>query len=365
MSAIANVKQQKRAMIGRYAKPEDTKGVAQVLTTLIPLALLWWAAVLSAGISPWLTGAAMLLIALFTLRVFALMHDCGHSSLFRSHWLNCRIGFLLGVISGMPQYVWAQHHNYHHAHNGNWEKYRGPYTTPSIDEYEAMTIAQQRLYRTKCSIAAAPLAGFIYLIFNPRFNWMRGSMALAIHVIKNKVTQPSISMRAHAASYKSRYWKSTKEYRHMFWNNVVLLSVWVLMSWAVGPALFFTIYLLTVAVAGGAGIVLFTVQHNFEHAYATDTNGWDYDAGAINGTSFLVLPRWLNWFTIDIGYHHIHHISASIPNYCLVKCHDEYKHLFPEVTRVKLSQIHNALKCILWDTRAERIISVAEYRQQA
>ena len=306
----------------------------------------------------------MLLISLFTLRAFVLMHECGHGSLFRSQWLNRAFGFLLGVVSGMPQYVWSQHHNYHHAHNGNWEKYRGLYTTLSVDEYAAMTDAQQRMYRRKCSIAVAPVAGLIYVIFNPRFTWLKGSIGLVSHIVKGKVAQPHLSIKAHAASFETRYWKSHKEYWHMFWNNVVLLSVWALMCWAFGTALFFTIYLISASLAGGAGIVLFTVQHNFEHSYASDGRHWDYDTGAIEGTSFLILPRWLNWFTANIAYHHIHHLSARIPNYCLVKCHNEYRELFSDVTRVKLSHIHKALKYILWDTRAQRIISVAEYRQQ-
>jgi omega-6 fatty acid desaturase (delta-12 desaturase) len=124
------------------------------------------------------------------------------------------------------------------------------------------------------------------------------------------------------------------------------------------------IYLLTVSIAGGAGIVLFTVQHNFEHSYASDNEHWNHDVGAIEGTSFLILPSWLNWFTVNIAYHHIHHLSANIPGYSLVKCHDEYQHLFSGVTRLKLSQVLSSLNCILWDTRAQRIISIAEYRKQ-
>ena len=77
-----------------------------------------------------------------------------------------------------------------------------------------------------------------------------------------------------------------------------------------------------------------------------------------------MLPGWLNWFTANIGYHHIHHLSASIPGYRLRRCHAEFQHLYEDVTRVKLSQVLAALKCILWDRRASRIISVAEYSQQ-
>jgi omega-6 fatty acid desaturase (delta-12 desaturase) len=364
VASIELITQQRRTIVDRYAHSDNVKGLTQVLATLVPFALLWWLGVVAADTSRWLTAAAMLLITLFTLRVFALMHECGHGSLFRSRWLNRSAGFLLGVISGMPQYVWSQHHNYHHAHNGNWHKYRGPYTTPSIGEYAAMTDTQQRMYRLKCNIAAAPIVGFIYLIFNPRFTWLKGSIGLVIHILDRRAAQPHVSMKEHAGTFERRYWKSAKEYWHMFWNNVVLISLWSLMCWSVGTTLFFTVYLISLSIAGGAGIILFTVQHNFEHAYASDSKHWDYTSGAIKGTSFLVLPRWLNWFTVNMGYHHIHHLCADIPNYCLVKCHNENKHLFADVTRVKLSQFHNALKYILWDTRAQQIISVAEYRLQ-
>ncbi len=364
MSLIDRVKEQKQDMIRRHARADDLKGLTQVLTTLASLALLWWGALLSVHITNWLTAAAVLLISLFTVRTFALMHECGHGSLFRTKWLNRAFGFLLGVVSGMPQYVWSQHHNFHHATNGDWEKYRGVYTTLSVDEYAAMTDAQQRMYRRKCSIATAPIAGLIYVIFNPRFNWLKGSIGLVSHIVKGKAAQPNLSIKAHVASFETRYWKSYREYWHMFWNNVVLLSIWGLMCWGFGTGPFFAIYLISASIAGGVGIILFTVQHNFEHSYASEDGDWDYDTGAIEGSSFLILPRWLNWFTANIAYHHIHHLSAKIPNYRLIECHNEYRDLFSDVTRVKLSHVPKSLKYILWDRRAQRIISVAEYRQQ-
>lgn len=352
-------------MVGRYAKSDDIKGLTQAFTTLVPFVLLWWVAVRCAAVSPALTAIPVLLIVLFLVRTFGLMHECGHGSLFRSRWLNHAVGFLLGVVTGMPQYVWANHHNYHHAHNGNWDRYRGPYTTLSVDEYAALSGAGQRIYRSKCSVLAAPLAGFIYLIFNPRFTWMKGSIGLIVHTLRRQLAAPGESLRAHAASYRTRYWSSPREYRHMLWNNLVLLSVWAAMCWACGPARFFSIYLLSLSVAGGLGIVLFTVQHNFEHSYASENANWDLDTGALEGTSFLVLPGWLNWFTVNIGYHHVHHLSAAIPSYRLVACHDEFQHLFARVTQLELGQVLGALRCILWDTRARRIISVAEYLERS
>lgn len=363
MSSIEGIKQQKRALIGRYSKADNVKGTTQVLATLIPLSALWYAAVQSAGVSYWLTAGVTLLMSPLLLRGFLLLHECGHGSVFRTAWLNKAFGFIFGVVSGLPQYVWSKHHAYHHATNGNWAKYRGPLNTASVDEYSAMTDRQQRMYQRARNIWLAPFAGFLYFIFNPRFTWLKGSLALAGHIIKKKIGQPSISIKAHAAEFKTPYWASAEEFWHMSWNNVVLASAWVLMSLVVGPVLFFAVYVISASLAGGAGIVIFTVQHNFEHSYASGDEGWDFDSAAIQGTSFLVFPRWLNWFTLNVAYHHIHHLSAAIPNHCLAKCHNEYERLFSDVTRVRLSGIHRALKYILWDTRARRIISVEEYEQ--
>lgn len=364
VSSLHLIKQHKRALIQRHAHADNLTGLMQSVTTLVPLAILWWMVVLGAAVSYWLTAALVLLISLFTLRVLVLMHECGHGSLFHGVRLNRAFGFVFGVLSGMPQFVWSQHHDFHHANNGNWQKYRGPLTTPSVDEYAAMSGIQQCLYRGTRNVLLAPLGGFVYLIFNPRFTWLKGSLGLAWHLLKRKALQPEVSLRVHAAAFVTRYWNSSRQYWHMFWNNCALLGIWVLMCWVVGPALFFTVYLISVSLAGGAGIALFTVQHNFEHSYATDTERWDYDQGALAGTSFLILPGWLNWFTANIAYHHIHHLSAKIPNYRLVACHNENQQLFADVVRIRLREIPRALKCIIWDTRAQRIISVAEYLRQ-
>ncbi|HKQ30449.1 MAG TPA: fatty acid desaturase [Burkholderiales bacterium] len=363
--SITRLKQQKKSIIAAHARADNLKGFTQVLTTLGSIAALWIAAVWMAGVSYWLVAAATALMSLFLLRVFVLMHECGHGSLFRAARLNNAFGFVFGVVSAMPQYVWSQHHAFHHATNGNWAKYRGPLSIRSVEEYTAMTDAQRRRYRSERSIWLAPFAGFMYLIFNPRYTWFKGSIGLVGHVLKNKIAHPRIPIKTHAAGFKTPYWNDAAEYRHMFWNNVVLLCAWVAMSLVVDPLLFFAVYLTSLSLAGGAGIVIFTVQHNFEHSYASGNEGWCYDTAAIHGTSFLDLPRWLNWFTANIAYHHVHHLSSKIPNYRLVACHNEHRELFADVIRIRLGEVHRALKCILWDTRSQRIISVAEYQRQS
>lgn len=366
MPTVARLKELKRTIIEGHVRRDNLKGLAQVLTTLLPLGALWYAAVLATSMSHhWLTVGVVLLMSLFLLRVFVLMHECGHGSLFRTNRLNEGFGFLFGVVSGMPQYVWSQHHHHHHSTNGNWDQYRGPMNIIPVDEYAAMTHRQQRRYRNARSVWLAPIAGFVYLILNPRITWLRGSVGLVRHVIEGKIARPGMTIKALAREFETPHWSSMQEYRHMFWNNVVLITLLVAMAWAIGPMLFFVCWIASVSLAGGAGILLFTVQHNFEHSYASRDEGWDYDRAALMGTSFLILPRWLNWFTVNIAYHHIHHLSARIPNYCLVACHDEHRHLFSDVKRIRLAEVPRALRYILWDTRMSRIVSVAEVQQQA
>ena len=364
LSTTAGRQELKRTLIARYARPEDRQGYTLAFTTLIPLATLWYGAASSTRISYWLTAGGIVLMSLFLLRAFVLMHECGHGSLFRTQSLNRAFGFLFGVITGMPQYVWSRHHQHHHSTNGNWAQYRGPLNVIPVDEYAAMTARQQRRFRYSRNIWLTPVAGFIYLILAPRINLLKGSAGLFLHIIRGKLAQPGVAIATLAPTFKTPCWSSMREYQHMLWNSSVLFVAWGMMAWLVGPLLFLVCYVISVSLAGAAGILLFTVQHNFEHSYASLDEGWDSTTAALTGTSFLQLPHWLNWFTANIAYHHIHHLSSRIPAYRLAACHDQYRHLFAGVTRISLTQIPRAFKYILWDTLARRIVSVADYQHQ-
>ena len=349
----------RRAAVQRYAVACNATGLAQVATTLVPLALAW-IVVAGAGGNPWVVLFASVAIALLMLRVFVLMHDCGHRSLFASTALNSGVGFALGVIAGMPQYVWSRHHAHHHATNGDWSRYGGPLGVTTIDAYFALGERGRRRYRLARHIANAPLAGLLYLAVNPRLNWLKGTARLVAHLVRGRIAEPGVPLATLSARFRTTAWSSPKEFRHMTWNNVAVLSTWAAMSWAIGPATFLGIHLAATALAGGAAIVLFTVQHNFEHSYASETADWDPDDAVVHGTSMLVLPAWLNWVTADIAYHHVHHLSAAIPNHRLARCHSECAEHFTEVRRLTLREVPAALRCILWDVRTRRIVSVEE-----
>lgn len=363
MNATDQIKAASHALIEKYSDRSDVKAVIQCTNTLVPYLLLFFLAMKTLVTNYWAFPILILLLSLFIVRIFMLMHDCGHKSLFQTQWLNTVWGFITGVLVGMPQYVWSQHHNYHHTTNGDWEKYRGPLNILSVKEYDKLSSGKQQFYRSSRNILLAPVGAFMYFIFNPRFNWVLGSLKFVFEVLVNKSKNLKTPFKTLVATHQSRYWKSGKEYLHMTLNNLALLSIWAVASWYFGAFAFFSVYIVSLSLAGAVGIIVFTIQHNFEGSYASNSKDWDYHHAALKGTSFLIFPKIINWFGADIAYHHIHHISARIPNYNLARCHQEYAHLFDEVHRLRLGDIAKSFKYILWDSSGQRIISVAQHDQ--
>jgi omega-6 fatty acid desaturase (delta-12 desaturase) len=109
--------------------------------------------------------------------------------------------------------------------------------------------------------------------------------------------------------------------------------------------------------AGSVGILLFTIQHNFEDSYATDTARVCHYKAALEGTSMLVLPRILNWFTADIAYHHLHHLSVAIPNYQLAACHHKYESLFTDIKRFGVGDLLGTFEYQLWDVEEQKVVA--------
>jgi len=357
---VKALKKEKKAIIEKFGRRSNIKALWQTLNTTVPYFLLFYIAIESLSTSIWLFVASSSLLILFLMRVFMMMHDCGHDSLYNNPYLNKIVGFFMGVLCGIPQQVWSKHHAYHHATNGNWEKYQGPLSCISTEDYEQHTTKQQKSYRNSRNIWLAPVGGFMYFIFNPRFNWIKGSIQFVIHSLKNLLTG-TFSLTKIISTFETRCWGSWQEFFHMSGNNVVLLSIWYFAGSYFGWIEFFSVYILAIALSGALGIILFTIQHNFEHSYAADSQSWDYYQGALEGTSYLDLPRVLHWFTADIGYHHVHHLNAKIPNYNLRACHKEYKDLFSDVKRVKLKDAAHSFRYILWDKTTSRMITINEY----
>ena len=116
-----------------------------------------------------------------------------------------------------------------------------------------------------------------------------------------------------------------------------------------------------IAVAGSAGVWLFYVQHQFEGVYWQRHGEWDYLTAALQGSSFYKLPKILQWFSGNIGFHHIHHLSARIPNYNLERCH-RAEPLFQKVPPVTLFSSFKSLTFRLWDEQRHRLVGFGYLR---
>jgi len=246
------------------------------------------------------------------------------------------MGFALGVVNAVPQYAWSRDHAYHHKTNGDWERYRGIGDFLSITEFNQLSPADQKLY----GILRQPLmtlpGGFFYLAIKPRIALILGAFDFLVYGIQSWRQKSRRSLAFIINSHHSKHWQTRGEFWDLLFNNICVIGSWFLLSQLIGFQLFFGVYSLVLTFAGAIFICVFFVQHNFEGAYAHETEGWDFVQGAIAGSSYLDMPTWLRWFTADISYHNIHHLSERIPNYNLAACHHHNRHLLTQVKVIRL-----------------------------
>ena len=321
----------------------------QIANTLIPYALLWWLAVLSLRHQPLLLLPVLALMVLFLARCFSLMHDCGHHALFRNRSTNRWIGFLLGVVAGIPQLPWSKGHAFHHRHNGNWEKYKGPSALVSIATYKQFRPRQQALYRWLRHPLMLLPGGFFYLVIKPRLELIAGLAELLPDAFASWRQNPHLSLTTILSSHSSRWWHSPEEFRDLLLNNLAVITAWLAMASLLGTQTFWLIYAPVMACAAAIFICIFFVQHNFPGSYAHRSDNWDPLDGTLRGTSELDLPPVLNWFSADIGCHAIHHLCEAIPNYRLRACQEQNAHLLANVKRLRLQDIPGCFPYVLWD----------------
>lgn len=346
-----------------YMESSDRRAIGQMLNTVIPYLLLWGLAVKAAAVSVWLLPPILGLMILFAARCFALMHDCGHYSLFTSKRVNRVVGFMLGALNAIPQYPWSRGHAFHHKTNGDWEQYKGPSALISTEAFAKLTPSGQQRY----ALLRHPLmlfpGGFFYLVIKPRLALILGIYDFLGHFFTCVKRHSSIDIANIIASYKSRNWYTTAEFWDLLFNNICVVSSWVLLSHFLGAGFFWSVYSIVLTGSAAIFIYIFFVQHNFDGSYAHKTEGWDYLLGAIEGSSYLELPGVLKWFSADIGYHNIHHLSERIPNYHLEACYEKNRHLLTHVKKLRIRDMAGCSDYILWDADSNQLITIEAFHQ--
>jgi omega-6 fatty acid desaturase (delta-12 desaturase) len=320
-------------MVRPYFGPELRKSVTQVLTSGIPFLLLWYAALRSLEVGFWLTLILALPAAAFLMRLFMIQHDCGHGSFFKSRKAADTVGFWIGVLTLTPYQYWRRTHAYHHAHSGDLDfRTFGEIETLTVDEYLDLPWSRKlkyRIYRNPL-VLFGPGAAFHFLIKH-RYPW----------------DIPRTWKQAWASVWKT---------------NLALVAVVALMWLTVGIKAFLLVQIPITLFACALGVWLFYVQHQFEDTLWDHHEEWDFFEAGLKGSSYLVLPKPLQWLTASIGIHHIHHIAAKIPNYKLQKCLDENPEL-QEVTHIRLRDTFGCIRLTLWDPTRRKLIRFRDLRR--
>ena len=319
-----------KAIVARYQKPAVWRAIWQLLNTLVPYAGLWYLMYLSLAVSWWLAVPLAILAGGFMVRLFIISHDCGHGSFFKSRTANDLWGYITGVLTFVPYHHWRWEHALHHATSGDLDRRgTGDIWTLTVQEYLEASRWQKFAYR----LARNPV---ILFVVAPLF----------IFLIKQRFPKCEAS---------------TRERHSVYWTNLAILAVAGALGWAFGLAAYLLLQLIVLAVAGSAGVWLFYVQHQFEGVYWGRGKEWDYTTAALQGSSFYKLPKVLQWFSGNIGFHHIHHLSPRIPNYHLEKCH-ESEPLFQSVKPITLFASLKSFTYRLWDEQQQRLVGYRALR---
>lgn len=321
-----------KAMVKPYQTPETSKSVWQVINSFGLLLILWVLMYLSLNVSYWLTLALAIPTAGMLVRIFIIQHDCGHGSFFASRKANDRVGLICGVFTLTPYLQWRKSHAIHHATAGNLAR-------RDIHDVYTMTVREYQ---------AAPL-----------------NKKLRYHFYRNPITLFLIvPMTLFVVFYRfPSPFVNHKEKMGVIWNDVALLIIVAAISYFIGFRTFLMLYLPVLFVATGVGTWLFYVQHQFEETYWADGEEWDYATAALQGSSYYRLPKVLQWFTGNIGFHHIHHLSPRIPNYRLEDCFKSNPEL-QDVTTLTLSSSLKTAVLTLWDEDEKRLISFGDLRRR-
>jgi omega-6 fatty acid desaturase (delta-12 desaturase) len=314
----------------RYARPSVARSVFQLLNTAIPFAAVWLAMLWSLSVGYWLTLLLSIPAAGLLVRLFIIQHDCGHGSFFGSRTWNDRLGGVLGVLTLVPYAYWKKTHAIHHATSGDLSRRGfGDVETLTVTEYRALSKWNRLRYR----LGRNPV---VLLGLGPFYQF----------VLKHRL--PLDTPRA---------WK--REWRSVHGTNVALAAVLVMAHFTIGLGAFFAVHIPIVLISGAAGVWLFYVQHQFEDTYWRDRPEWSFHLAAVHGSSWYDLPRFLHWWSGNIGFHHIHHLSSHIPNYRLRECMRDY----PALEGAPRLTLWSSLRCArlkLWDEDSGKLIGFRE-----
>jgi acyl-lipid omega-6 desaturase (Delta-12 desaturase) len=307
-----------------YLRPDGRRGLGQVASVVVPYLGVWVAAALLDPSAP-VAIALGLVATVLLVRMYSLFHDLTHNSLFESRATNARAGHLLGFLLFTPYRWWQRQHSLHHAHTGNLD-HRGPgeIHTMTLAEYERASRARRLGYRLYRNPLLMLLVGpTLVFLFERRFPQRGMTRRILLSVLA---------------------------------TNAALVG-WAL-GWSavVGWGTFLLIQGTTLVAGGAIAAWMLYIQHQYEDTYYRSADEWEFELAALQGSSYLRLPRALAWAVGNANYHHVHHLSARIPNHRLREAHEGHA-LFANTPVVTLRGSLAAFRLKLWDEERGRLVA--------
>jgi len=313
-----------RQHLSPYAVPHSRRAAVCLATSVVPYLGLSAAIYLLLERS-WLALLLGIPSAIFLVRSFIVFHDCTHGSFFASRRANAWMGRGIGLLLYSPFHRWRHDHAVHHATAGNLDRRGvGDLHTLTVAEYDRLTPKARLGYRLmRNPLIMFGLGPIVAMMIGPR--------------LVSKGARPRMR-------------------RSVLATDAALAIVVALLVWQIGWRDYLLVLLLPALLAGSIGIWLFYVQHQFEDAYWDDAEDWSFTDAALRGSSYLKLPAPLRFCTGNIGYHHVHHLNAQIPNYNLKRAHEQTPALH-DVPTLSLIDGIRATRLKLYDERTGRLVS--------
>ena len=317
------------------ARTGSRRSALGLLTSVVPylaLSVVMYL-MIRADVSYWLTLLVAVPAGGFLLRSFIVFHDCAHGSYLPSKRANHVLGAIVGTMVYTPYQAWRHDHAVHHATAGDLDRRgAGDVETITVDEYRARSFGGRVAYRTFRNPVVMFGVGWLWALM--------------------------IQPRLFKASARPRIKRSVMA------TNLALLVLVGGLCLLIGWQTFLLIQVPTAFLAGASGVYLFYVQHQFEDTYWESQDNWTYADAALRGSSYLRLPKVLQFFSGNIGLHHVHHLSARVPNYHLQAAHDNVE-LFRDVPVLTFWGGLKATRLKVWDPRAGRLLTWREVRATA
>ncbi|WP_102347656.1 fatty acid desaturase [Bacillus sp. Marseille-P3661] len=319
-----------RKQVAPYESSNTRNSVLQLLNTLLPFILVWILAYKSLSVSYLLTLALTVIGAGLLVRIFIIFHDCCHHSFFKSRRANRIVGTMTGILTLFPYYQWQHNHSVHHATSGNLDKRGiGDIWVLTVEEYMEASFWLRFAYR---------------LYRNPIIMFLVGPTY--VFLLENRFNRKDARL---------------KERLNTYFTNISIVTIIAVLCYSIGWEAFLLIQGPIFLISGTAGVWLFYVQHTFEDSYYAESKEWDFVKAAVEGSSFYKLPKLLQWFTGNIGYHHVHHLSPMVPNYNLETVHNETEPL-QQVPTITLATSLQSLRYKLWDEQGNKFITFKEIK---